>query len=260
MVRPCPNVALSDKFQVQFMEDNQATITIILKGGSEKMRHTDRTQNISFGWLKQQFERGFFNMVNVATLEQVADIFTKPFAEKSKWYHALRLISHVDVPKPPWLNKKGKGSDAHIVAKHQVLAALAGRPVHEFAAQLQKDKDFSRKALRSVIESLPKSNKKHMRKMIDNSNSSSSYTLFGQYTHGGLQGITKATQSHAEVCRYLNSLVRHHAPEDFRWTSIVISINAKASYMPMSTICQGHVTSQPVAVATAAVNFRLRTP
>ena len=80
------NVALRDKFQVQFMEDNQATITIILKGDSEKMRRTDRTQNISFGWLKQQFERGFFNMVNVATLEQVADIFTKfkPFAEKSK--------------------------------------------------------------------------------------------------------------------------------------------------------------------------------
>ena len=36
------NVALSDKFQVQFMEDNQATIIIILKGDSEKMRYTDR--------------------------------------------------------------------------------------------------------------------------------------------------------------------------------------------------------------------------
>ena len=40
------NVALSDKFQVQFMEGNQATITIIFKGDSEKMRHTDRTQRI----------------------------------------------------------------------------------------------------------------------------------------------------------------------------------------------------------------------
>ena len=45
------NVALSDKFQVQSVEDNQATITIILKGDSEKMRHTDRTQRFSFGWL-----------------------------------------------------------------------------------------------------------------------------------------------------------------------------------------------------------------
>ena len=167
-------------------------------------------------------------MVNVATLEQVADIFTKPFAEQSKWYHALRLINHVDVPKPPWLNKKGKDSDAHIVAKPQVLAALAGRPVHELAAQLQRDEDFSHQALRSVIEALPKSKKKHMRKMIDNSTPSSSYTLFGQSTHGGLQGITKATQSNAEVRRYLNSFVKHHAPEDFRWTSVVISVNAKS--------------------------------
>ena len=63
-------------------------------------------------------------MVNVATLEQVADIFTKPFAEKGKWHHALKLINHLDVPKPPWLNKKGKDSDAHIVAKPQVLATL----------------------------------------------------------------------------------------------------------------------------------------
>ena len=222
------NVALSDKFQVQFMEDNQATITIILKGDSEKMRHTDRTQNISFGWLKQQFERGFFNMVNVATLEQVADIFTKPFAEKGTWHHALKLINHLDVPKTPWLNKKGKDSDAHIVAKPQVLAALAGRPVHELASQLRRDKDFSHSALRSVIEALPKNSKKHMRKMIDSFAPSSSYTLFGQYTHGGLQGITKATQSNAEVCHYLNSFVKHHAPEDFRWTSVVISVNAKS--------------------------------
>ena len=72
------NVACSDKFQVQFMEDNQATITIILKGDSEKMRHTDRTQRISFGCLKQQFERILFNMINVGAKEQVADIFTKP--------------------------------------------------------------------------------------------------------------------------------------------------------------------------------------
>ena len=37
-------VGLSDKFQVVFLEDNQATITIVAKGDSEKMRHTDRTQ------------------------------------------------------------------------------------------------------------------------------------------------------------------------------------------------------------------------
>ena len=255
------NVALSNKFQVQFMEDNQATITIILKGDSEKMRHTDRTQNISFGWLKQQFERGFFNMVNVATLEQVADIFTKPFAEKGKWHHALKLINHLDVPKPPWLNKKGKDSNAHIVAKPQVLAALAGRPVHELASQLRRDKDFSHSALNSVIEALPKSNKKHMRKMIDNFAPSSSYTLFGQYTHGGLQGMTKATQSNAEVCHYLNSFVKHHAPEDFRWTSVVVSVNAKSKlHADVHNLSGSHNFTTSCGNYTPAGNFGLRTP
>ena len=253
------NVALSNKFQVQFMEDNQATITIILKGDSEKMRHTDRTQNISFGWLKQQFKRGFFNMVNVATLEQVADIFTKPFAEKGKWHHALKLINHLDVPKPPWLNKKDKDSNAHIVAKPQVLAALAGRPVHELASQLRRNKDFSHSALRSVMEALPKSNKKHMRKMIDNFAPSSSYTLFGQYTHGGLQGITKATQSNAEVCHYsrLSSIMLLRISDGLRLSS---ASTQKASCMPTYTTCQDRITLQPVAATTPAGNFGLRTP
>ena len=33
--------------------------------------------------LKQQFERGLFNMIKVGTDEQVADIFAKPFADKT---------------------------------------------------------------------------------------------------------------------------------------------------------------------------------
>ena len=33
-------------------------------------------------------------MINVDTKEQVADMFTKPFADRTKWLHALRLINH----------------------------------------------------------------------------------------------------------------------------------------------------------------------
>ena len=110
------NVHLSSKFQVQFLEDNQATITIITKGDSEKMRHTDRTQRISFGWLKQQFERGLLNMINVGTDEQVADIFTKPFADKTKWQKALALINHVDCSKQSLRNNIAtKDSDSHLL-------------------------------------------------------------------------------------------------------------------------------------------------
>ena len=80
------NVGLIDKFQIQFLEDNQATITVVTKGDSEKMRRADRTQNISFGWLKQQFEVKHFNMVNVDTLEQVADVFPSLLPKKQSGF------------------------------------------------------------------------------------------------------------------------------------------------------------------------------
>ena len=78
--------------QVKVMEDNQATITVVATGNSQSMRHANRTQRISFRWLKQQFERGQFDLLNVGTLYQVADILTKAFSSPSKWFHALRLI------------------------------------------------------------------------------------------------------------------------------------------------------------------------
>ena len=45
-------VHLSDKWKVKLMEDNQATITILRQGHSQKLRHTNRTQSISFRWLQ----------------------------------------------------------------------------------------------------------------------------------------------------------------------------------------------------------------
>ena len=78
--------------RVKVMEDNQATITILRNGHSASMRHASRTQCVSFRWLKQQFEIGQFELINVGTTFQVADILTKPFTSAPKWQHALRLI------------------------------------------------------------------------------------------------------------------------------------------------------------------------
>ena len=50
-------VRIGPSFAIRFMEDNRATITVLSKGDSVQMRHTDRTQRISFGWLKEQFFR-----------------------------------------------------------------------------------------------------------------------------------------------------------------------------------------------------------
>ena len=135
------NVHLSSKFQAQFLEDNQATITIITKGDSEKMRHTDRTQRISFGWLKQQFERGLFNMINVGTHEQVADIFTKPFADKIKWHKVLALINHVDCSKQALDSKGGtKASDSHLLHKPHVHGSPAAYTPQQQTHHQQHDR------------------------------------------------------------------------------------------------------------------------
>ena len=79
-------------FNVKFMEDNQATITILTNGSSTQMRHTDRTQRVSFGWLKQQFESNQFDLINVNTNYQAADILTKPFTSPAKWDNAIHLL------------------------------------------------------------------------------------------------------------------------------------------------------------------------
>ena len=52
----------------------------------------NKTQNINFKWLKQQFECKQFDLLNVGTSFQVADILTKPFTRPALWLHAIHLI------------------------------------------------------------------------------------------------------------------------------------------------------------------------
>ena len=80
-------------YQVKFMEDNQASITVMGTGNSSTMRYANKTQNICFKWMKQLFEDEQFDLINVGTLWQTADILTKPFTSPSKWEHALRLMA-----------------------------------------------------------------------------------------------------------------------------------------------------------------------
>ena len=87
-------------YRIKVMEDNQATITIMANGKSQGMTHAFRTQPVSFRWLKQQFELGQFDLVNINTHCQVADILTKPFTQPMKWSHAQRLLSVQPAWKP----------------------------------------------------------------------------------------------------------------------------------------------------------------
>ena len=104
-------------------------------------------------------------MINVDTKEQVADIFTKPFAENGKWFHALNLISHVEVLKPLWQKKQAPGTSRP--------RGQAGQFRTSLQLQLSRDKDFRRSALQSLVEAFPKSQRKRVRKMIDRNNESS---------------------------------------------------------------------------------------
>ena len=225
------------------MEDNQATITTILKGDSEKMRHTDRTERISFGWLKQQFERKLFNMINVGTKEQVADIFTKPFADKSKWEHAMKLINHVRVETK--LKPAGKDSDAHVVSKPHLTAA-ASTPTsqsidqaEDLATRLIQKEDFSDVSLNNMLTMLVQDSIKF-------------YSLGlrpGQDQHH----LTKATLKYPSTTIFLNQCVA--ARTNHSWTRLVVKTknltpNDDASTEVYRTTTSGGTTVRLLSMST----------
>ena len=85
-------VHVSNKWKVKLNEDNQATIAILQQGHSQKLRHTARTQRISFRWLQEQFVNRQFELINVDTTLQAAHILTKAFDSTPVRHHALELI------------------------------------------------------------------------------------------------------------------------------------------------------------------------
>lgn len=80
---------------MQFMEDNQATITILTAGESQSMRHTD------------------WEVATAVPIKSVADLLTKPFTGPAKWQHAIDLIRLVDYkyqqPKTVVASPRGEG-------------------------------------------------------------------------------------------------------------------------------------------------------
>ena len=86
-----------------------------------------------------------------------------------------------------------------------------------------QSKDFSYKALQEVIDSLHVFQTRKRRRAIKSKDGQAFYHVFGQWVHGGLQGVTHLSQKNREICGYLCSFVAHHAPKDFTWTSLVAS-------------------------------------
>ena len=219
------SVQLPKSFQIRHMENNQATITLLLSGQAGVLRHTDRTQRVSFGWLKQQYENGEFRLLNVGTAEQTADVFTKPFTEKSKWIHALRLIGHTS---SAHAGCKPVSSEGEV--KTTTAAISDGvKAVEDFAKSALESKklDFPTfEKLASLIRHHLKSSLSRARPLMTQ-DKQSSYLVFGAWVHGGLFGITKKTLSHSWLCKYVNAFVEKSSPKGFTWTSFVFNFNGK---------------------------------
>jgi hypothetical protein len=76
---------------LEVLEDNEATIKIIRKSGSAKLRHVTRTHKINLASTYEQFKDPHVSLQYVNTKEQVADVFTKALPPQA-WDHALRLM------------------------------------------------------------------------------------------------------------------------------------------------------------------------
>ena len=77
---------------LKVLEDNQATILVVRKGYSPKLRHITRTHKVNLSGLSEVFrDEDSAELEYCQTDNQAADIFTKALPPQ-KWAPALRLL------------------------------------------------------------------------------------------------------------------------------------------------------------------------
>ena len=82
---------LKRKVQLDILEDNQATIKVVEKGYSPKLRHILRTHKVDLSSIKEIIDTDSVRIEYIDTALQAADIFTKALAPL-KWGNALALL------------------------------------------------------------------------------------------------------------------------------------------------------------------------
>ncbi|CAE7657286.1 unnamed protein product [Symbiodinium sp. CCMP2592] len=171
---------------------------------------------------------GHFKLLNVGTAEQVADVFTKPFTEKNKWTHALKLIGHTTSA-----NVAGCKPESKVEVDNKVSVAAApdaSKVVEDFAQQSFEANDYSFKTfekLAGLIRTNLKASLAKPRSFMASENLSK-YLVFGAWVHGGCFGITNRAKHYPWICRYVNGFVKQSSPKGFTWTSFVFNFNGKA--------------------------------
>ena len=67
---------LSRDIILEVKEDNEATIKVIRKGYSPKLRHIQRTRKVNLASLAEQFENPNLQLEYIHTTKQVADLIS----------------------------------------------------------------------------------------------------------------------------------------------------------------------------------------
>ena len=91
---------LGREIKTRIYEDNQATITVVKKGYSKKLRHISRTHKVNLGSLMQACVNDSTELVYIETKKQAADIFTKALAP-NLWDNALDMLGIERTGRPP---------------------------------------------------------------------------------------------------------------------------------------------------------------
>ena len=80
---------------LEVCEDNTATIQVVQRGYSPRLRHITRTHKVNLGSLAEFFEDEYNRLQYTETSQQCADVFTKA-VEASKWQNAIHLLRMKD--------------------------------------------------------------------------------------------------------------------------------------------------------------------
>ena len=81
--------------RVDCYEDNQATIAVVQKGFSPKLRRIARTHKVDLGSLHEVFRKDALTLQRINADDQAADIFTKALPPQ-KWGAALKMLNIVN--------------------------------------------------------------------------------------------------------------------------------------------------------------------
>ena len=85
------DLLLGRPVKLTIYEDNQATIKVLNKGYSSKLRHVTRHHKVDLGSVKEVLDEHNVELQYIETTKQCADIFTKALTP-CKWPHAVGLL------------------------------------------------------------------------------------------------------------------------------------------------------------------------